>query len=124
MPLNVAAFDLSLKAIQSRCTFMCFEQRNSRVCSPPVHLSLMLLHLNTIFVFSGTVTESDEMRPEWYDIHSIPYHQMWLDDQYWLPLLLAGRTFVAKFVFRGQDVITSQFIRTDVGADELETFQG
>jgi 8-oxo-dGTP diphosphatase/2-hydroxy-dATP diphosphatase len=84
----------------------------------------MLLHLNTIFVFSGTVTESDEMRPEWYDIHSIPYHQMWLDDQYWLPLLLAGRTFVAKFVFRGQDVITSQFIRTDVGADELETFQG
>lgn len=70
------------------------------------------------------MAESEEMRPEWYDIQCIPYQQMWLDDKYWLPHLLAGRTFVAKFVFRGHDVITSQFIRTDVGVEELETFQG
>ena len=68
--------------------------------------------------------ESDEMRPEWFDIKSIPYDRMWLDDQHWLPLLLSGRTFAAKFVFRGHDAITSQIIRTDVGSEELDTYLG
>jgi 8-oxo-dGTP diphosphatase/2-hydroxy-dATP diphosphatase len=73
---------------------------------------------------AGTVTESDEMRPEWYDVQSIPYDRMWLDDQYWLPLLLSRRTFAAKFVFKGHDVITSQIVRADVGVEELEAFKG
>ena len=70
------------------------------------------------------MAESDEMRPEWYDVQSIPYDRMWLDDQYWLPLLLSRRTFAAKFVFKGHDVITSQIVRADVGVEELEAFQG
>lgn len=78
--------------------------------------------------YSGVVTESEEMRPQWFAIdntvelsacasravpklHSsaelgeagslapIPYDKMWEDDPLWLPLLLAGRHFVGRVDF-------------------------
>jgi 8-oxo-dGTP pyrophosphatase MutT (NUDIX family) len=47
----------------------------------------------------GTPRETEEMRPEWFDINQIPYGQMWVDDIYWLPLLLAGKSFRGEFEF-------------------------
>ncbi|RYE83488.1 MAG: hypothetical protein EOO65_03870 [Methanosarcinales archaeon] len=35
---------------------------------------------------------------------------MWKDDEIWLPLLLAGKRFDAKFLFRGHDVILSHHV--------------
>jgi 8-oxo-dGTP diphosphatase len=49
--------------------------------------------------FSGTPTETDEALPFWCDIDRIPYHDMWEDDQYWLPLALRGTPFKAYFIF-------------------------
>jgi 8-oxo-dGTP pyrophosphatase MutT (NUDIX family) len=43
--------------------------------------------------------ESEEMKPEWYDIDEIPYSSMWIDDQYWLPMVLDGDTITAQFHF-------------------------
>merc|ERR1719231_1806637 len=60
-------------------------------------------------IVRGTVTESDEMRPEWFDASEVPVDKMWADDPYWLPQLLqdggygAGRTFEASFLFRGHE---------------------
>lgn len=34
-------------------------------------------------LFTGTVQESEEMRPKWFGIHEIPLEQMWIDDRYW-----------------------------------------
>ncbi|KAL6303316.1 NUDIX hydrolase domain-like protein [Sparassis latifolia] len=74
--------------------------------------------------YSGTITESDEMRPQWFDtepayatpnakpaaadgspkehntgLPPIPYDQMWADDPFWLPLMLAGRHFAGRADF-------------------------
>ena len=56
-------------------------------------------HVYRVTEFTGEPTESDEMRPEWFDIDKIPYNQMFPDDQYWLPLLLAGKKFKAFFKY-------------------------
>lgn len=49
--------------------------------------------------FSGTPTETDEADPFWCPIKEIPYHDMWEDDSYWLPLALKGIEFKAYFIF-------------------------
>ncbi|KAJ7136139.1 NUDIX hydrolase domain-like protein [Mycena epipterygia] len=49
--------------------------------------------------FSGTITESDEMRPEWFDKANIPFDDMWDTDKYWLPLLLSKQSFSGRADF-------------------------
>ena len=57
------------------------------------------VHVFRSHQFLGTVQESDEMKPQWFDISEIPYDRMWQDDPYWLPLLLDGKTFMGRFCF-------------------------
>lgn len=45
------------------------------------------------------------MAPQWFARDSIPFDRMWLDDELWFPLFLAGKTFRGYFVFRGQTAI-------------------
>lgn len=63
------------------------------------------VHIFKSQIFSGIPTESEEMRPQWFDVDKIPYGEMWQDDIYWLPLFLAGKKFQGKFVFDDQDNI-------------------
>jgi len=68
---------------------------------------------------TGTPTESDEMRPQWFDVADLPFGSMWVDDAIWLPLLLAHRTnaagqqrtFVGEYVFRGHETILAKSVR-------------
>lgn len=56
----------------------------------------------TVFVtetFEGELTETDEAEPMWVKIADVPYDEMWEDDQFWLPQVLAGETFVGRFTF-------------------------
>ncbi|KAJ3747947.1 NUDIX hydrolase domain-like protein [Lentinula detonsa] len=61
--------------------------------------------------FEGTVTESEEMRPEWfsatatnstdpYAAPAIPYDRLWETDPYWFPLLLSKTPFQGRADFR------------------------
>lgn len=38
--------------------------------------------------FSGTPMETEEMRPQWFALDSIPYDTMWPGDDKWIPLIL------------------------------------
>lgn len=55
--------------------------------------------------FSGIPKESEEMKPEWFDIDKIPFDKMWSDDKYWLSLLLAGKRFKGEFLFNDKDEV-------------------
>jgi 8-oxo-dGTP diphosphatase/2-hydroxy-dATP diphosphatase len=56
--------------------------------------------------FSGTPTESDEMKPQWFSTDNLPFDSMWPDDRYWMPLFLAGKKFKGKIFFADMDTIT------------------
>ncbi|RDX54802.1 hypothetical protein OH76DRAFT_1341166 [Lentinus brumalis] len=76
--------------------------------------------------YTGTITETDEMRPAWFSIQKemlppvnshttadcsstsdkhaeglppIPLGQMWADDEFWMPLMFSGRPFVGRADF-------------------------
>ncbi len=49
--------------------------------------------------FSGEPFESEEMKPKWFHVDEIPFEEMWPDDKFWMPYLLAGKKFKGKFLF-------------------------
>jgi 8-oxo-dGTP diphosphatase len=66
------------------------------------------LHV-TVFAASGChgqLVESDEATPIWTDVNRIPYHEMWQDDPYWMPLLLKRNKFRGYFVFDGEQLLS------------------
>jgi 8-oxo-dGTP diphosphatase / 2-hydroxy-dATP diphosphatase len=65
--------------------------------------------------FSGEPTESDEMKPQWFDIDKIPFSEMWPDDIYWFPLFLAGKKFKGRFLFGEGDSIIEQELEAITG---------
>jgi 8-oxo-dGTP diphosphatase len=58
------------------------------------------VHVFTAYLGDDTSSESREMMPRWFPIEAIPYDQMWDDGRYWLPRILAGRKFQARFTFK------------------------
>ncbi len=60
------------------------------------------VHLYLSRRWSGDPTESDEMRPEWFDFSDIPYGKMWSDDIHWLPKVLDGKKVSGTFRFGGE----------------------
>lgn len=53
--------------------------------------------------WDGKPQETEEMKPEWFDINKIPYDKMWSDDPIWLPHVLAGKRVRAEFAFGKKD---------------------
>lgn len=71
----------------------------------------MYIHAYVCHEWQGEPTESDEMRPQWFKFTDVPYDEMWEDDQYWLPQILAGQTVTGSFTFDADDHVTSQQIQ-------------
>ena len=66
---------------------------------------ILEVHIFKINNFSGNLVESEEMRPQWFDLDKIPFNQMWPDDIYWMPLFLSGKKFQGKFLFGEKDIV-------------------
>jgi 8-oxo-dGTP diphosphatase / 2-hydroxy-dATP diphosphatase len=49
--------------------------------------------------FTGEPAESEEMKPQWFDLDKIPFAEMWPDDIHWFPFFLAGKKFKGRFLF-------------------------
>ncbi|KAL5018992.1 hypothetical protein ScPMuIL_004714 [Solemya velum] len=75
---------------------------------------LLEVHVFTTSLYKGIPTESSEMKPEWFDLSNIPFHQMWPDDRYWFPLFLKGSKFTGYFLFQGHnDIIKHTLTEVD-----------
>ena len=49
--------------------------------------------------WKGEPFESDEMKPQWFEIDKLPFFSMWDDDPFWLPLVLEGKKIIGEFWF-------------------------
>lgn len=65
--------------------------------------------------WKGDPTETDEMKPQWFNLDEIPFKSMWIDDLFWLPLVLENKKIKASFTFK-KDQIIKQEIK------EIESF--
>jgi 8-oxo-dGTP diphosphatase/2-hydroxy-dATP diphosphatase len=75
----------------SKVGILDFEHKNS--------LDTLKCHIFRAEDFIGELVETEEMRPEWFNVDEIPFDKMWTDDLYWIPLFLKGKKFKGKFVF-------------------------
>jgi len=66
---------------------------------------ILEVHIFRASDFSGEPTESEEMKPQWFDQSELPFDNMWPDDIHWFPLFLVGKKFKGKFLFGENDVI-------------------
>lgn len=49
-----------------------------------------LVHVFRLEFWEGEPEESDEIRPQWFDLDALPLDRMWADVPYWLPQVLQG----------------------------------
>jgi 8-oxo-dGTP diphosphatase/2-hydroxy-dATP diphosphatase len=57
------------------------------------------VHFYKATKFEGEPRETEEMKPVWFDQDNLPYDNMWIDDRYWMPLLLQDKKFMGEFHF-------------------------
>jgi 8-oxo-dGTP diphosphatase/2-hydroxy-dATP diphosphatase len=69
------------------------------------------VHVFKTNVFSGEPKETDEMKPQWFDIDALPFDMMWKDDAYWLPKFLAGKRLEGMFEYGEHDQILKHEVK-------------
>lgn len=57
------------------------------------------VHIFIARTWQGQPVETEEMRPQWFLFSDIPYSDMWQDDLYWLPKVLAGKIVNGTIIF-------------------------
>lgn len=74
---------------------------------------LLEVHLFTCWTFEGVISESEEMKPQWFALNQIPFQKMWKDDKIWFPTMLKDEPFQAYFKFQGHEkIVDSRLSKT------------
>lgn len=69
---------------------------------------ILQVHIFKATDFSGQPQESEEMKPQWFNINEIPFEKMWADDQFWFPLFFAGKKFTGAFLFDHHNAVVKK----------------
>lgn len=70
------------------------------------------VHIFKCTKYEGEVGESEEMRPQWFDVTEIPFREMWKDDIFWFDLFLNDKKFMGTFEFDAQNEIVNHELQT------------
>lgn len=65
----------------------------------------MHVHIFISHSYSGTPVETDEAIPLWFNKTQFPYHEMWEDDDLWIPKMMEGIPFSGKYLFDGDKML-------------------
>lgn len=77
-------------------------------------------HIYVADSWEGEPAESEEMKPQWFDVDTLPYADMWPDDELWLPLLLAGKPFEATIWVDEDHVAKHEITEVATAVERLE----
>jgi len=77
----------------------------------------MQVWIFTATEWEGEPTETEEMKPEWFNQNNIPYSQMWSDDEFWMPEVLKGKLLQGSFMFDKEGKITDYYM------DEIDSIE-
>jgi 8-oxo-dGTP diphosphatase len=59
----------------------------------------------------GTPRVTAEAVPAWYRLDALPLDEMWPDDRFWLPRVLAGERLIGDFLFRRGELVAHRLRR-------------
>jgi mutator protein MutT len=108
-----AITDAAIREVQEEVgiTVSNIQQRGVINFTLPGEEKVWQVHVFLAAEFTGEIIETEEMRPQWFSIHEIPYEKMWVDDPYWLPMFLEGKKFEAEFTFETWDTVLKHDVR-------------
>nr|CAG4715634.1 unnamed protein product [Naegleria fowleri] len=91
---------------------------------PQFEPNVLEVHVYSTSEYSGEISESEEMQPQWFDYDSIPFEKMWVDDAFWFHLLLEGpeTKFRGHFIFSDFSTIVDHRLERVHSDDELRSF--
>jgi 8-oxo-dGTP diphosphatase len=65
----------------------------------PDGMTDMRVHAYICDEWKGEPIETEEMAPQWFKFSEVPYDDMWQDERFWLPDVLAGKRLHGRFTF-------------------------
>lgn len=71
----------------------------------------MQVHIYKITKYTSDSIETEEMKPQWFELTKIPYEQMWPDDKIWMPLFLTNKYFSGNVYFLDANTIMKHDIK-------------
>ncbi len=71
-------------------------------------------HIYTATHWEGEPAETEEMRPQWFDVQELPFHQMWAADKLWIPQVLDGKQITGTITFNGETVVSHDIAVTNL----------
>ena len=59
-------------------------------------------HIGYVYLlhhWQGTVRQTEEMEPQWFGSHELPFEEMWQGDRKWIPLIQQGKMLKGRINF-------------------------
>jgi len=69
------------------------------------------VHLFLVRRWEGEPQETEEMKPQWFEVEDLPFGEMWDDDISWFPFILEGDSIEAEFRFDKDNKVIDHTIR-------------